>query len=83
MCAAEGFGTDGGGGVFTSVAGRVVVVTGGSKGIGKGIARVFARAHANVLIAARDEAGLAAAAEDLGNEGDGEVVTVSTDVSRV
>ena len=69
--------------MFTSLAGRVVVVTGGSRGIGKGIARVFARAHANVLIAARDEAGLAAAAEDLAKEGDGEVATVSIDVSRV
>ena len=69
--------------MFTSMAGRVVVVTGGSRGIGKGIARVFARAHANVLIAARDEAGLAAAAEDLAREGDGEVATVSMDVSRV
>ena len=44
--------------MFTPLAGRSVVVTGGSKGIGKGIARVFVRAGANVLLAARDEAGL-------------------------
>ncbi|MEM1315907.1 MAG: 3-oxoacyl-[acyl-carrier-protein] reductase, partial [Pseudomonadota bacterium] len=30
--------------MFTPIAGRSVIVTGGSKGIGRGIARVFARA---------------------------------------
>ena len=69
--------------MFTSLSGRSVVVTGGSKGIGKGIARVFARAGANVVIAARDEAGLAAAAAELDNEGDGRIVTVAADVSVV
>ncbi len=62
--------------MFTSVAGRSVVVTGGSKGIGKGIARVFARAGANVLIVGRDESGLKAAAEELG------ATHVVADVSR-
>jgi 3-oxoacyl-[acyl-carrier protein] reductase len=58
-------------------------VTGGSKGIGKGIARVFVRAGANVLLAARDEAGLATAASDLAKEGDGRIETVAADVSKV
>ncbi len=44
---------------------------------------MFARAHANVLIAARDEATLVTSADDLAKEGEGEVATIATDVSRV
>jgi 3-oxoacyl-[acyl-carrier protein] reductase len=47
-----------------SVTGRSVVVTGGSKGIGKGIARVFAGAGARVAVLSRHrDEGAAAAAE--------------------
>jgi 3-oxoacyl-[acyl-carrier protein] reductase len=69
--------------VFTPLTRRSVVVTGGSRGIGKGIARVFVRAGANVLLAARDDGGLAAAAADLAKEGDGRIETVTADVSKV
>jgi 3-oxoacyl-[acyl-carrier protein] reductase len=69
--------------VFTSLYGRSVIVTGGSKGIGKGIARVFARAGANVLVAARDAATLQSACEDLSKESGGRVETVVADVSKV
>lgn len=69
--------------MFTSISGRSVIVTGGSKGIGKGIARVFSRAGANVLLAARDELTLAAAAEDLAKESGGRIETVAADVSKV
>lgn len=51
--------------MFTSVAGLSVLVTGGSKGIGKGIARVFAAAGANVVATGRDPAAGEAATRDL------------------
>ncbi|MEM6762968.1 MAG: 3-oxoacyl-ACP reductase FabG [Pseudomonadota bacterium] len=49
------------------IKGRSVLVTGGSKGIGKGIARVFANAGAKVMIAARGEEAAKAAAAELGD----------------
>jgi 3-oxoacyl-[acyl-carrier protein] reductase len=55
--------------MFTSIAGRAVVVTGGTRGIGKGIAAVFARAGARVLITGRDEQTARQAAEESGAAG--------------
>ena len=52
--------------MFTSLAGRSVVVTGGSRGIGKGIARVFANAGASVLIVGRNLEAAQAAADEIG-----------------
>jgi 3-oxoacyl-[acyl-carrier protein] reductase len=52
--------------VLTSLAGRSVIVTGASKGIGKGIARVFASKGARVLLVARDVAQAEAAATEIG-----------------
>ena len=54
--------------MFTSLAGRSVVVTGASKGIGKGIAVGFARAGAKVLVVGRDGAAAARTAEELGGD---------------
>ena len=53
--------------MFTeSIAGKSVLVTGGSKGRGKGIAGVFVKAGAKVMIAARGEDDAKATAEELG-----------------
>ncbi|MCM3757994.1 SDR family oxidoreductase [Sporosarcina aquimarina] len=43
---------------FSELEGKTVVVTGGSKGIGKDIARTFAELNANVIITGRDEKAL-------------------------
>lgn len=59
------------------LAGRVAVITGGSRGIGFGIARAYRAAGADVVIAARKADGLAQArAELLAEDGDGEVLDV-------
>jgi 3-oxoacyl-[acyl-carrier protein] reductase len=58
-----------------------VVVTGGSKGIGRGIASVFAKAGANVAIAARSAAELDAAVAELDTLGAGKVLGIQTDVT--
>lgn len=60
---------------------RSVLVTGGSKGIGRGIATVFARAGANVAIAARSATDLDEAVGALDALGSGKVVGVRVDVS--
>jgi 3-oxoacyl-[acyl-carrier protein] reductase len=68
--------------MLTSLEGRSVIVTGASKGIGKGIARVFASKGARVLIAARDIAQAETAAADIRANG-GIASAVSVDVSTV
>ncbi|MEV7281462.1 SDR family oxidoreductase [Streptomyces sp. NPDC093111] len=64
-----------------SLAGRTALVTGGSSGIGKAIARALAGAGASVVVVARREAELKAAVDELTAAG-AEAAWVSADLSR-
>lgn len=63
------------------LADRVAIITGGTKGIGLGCARVFGRHGASVVIAARDERTGREAEEQLRTDG-ADVLFVSCDVCR-
>jgi 3-oxoacyl-[acyl-carrier protein] reductase len=65
--------------LFTSIADRSVVVTGASRGIGRGIARVFASAGARVLVTGRDQSALDDVVADLQAAG-GEASAMVADV---
>ena len=67
--------------MFTSIAGRSVVVTGGTKGIGKGIARVMAKAGAHVLVTGRNREDAERAVHELDELGAGKVAYFLGDVS--
>jgi len=55
--------------MLTPIAGRSVIVTGASKGIGKGIAKVFARSGGKIFIVSRHLDEAEACAEELRNAG--------------
>ena len=60
--------------------GMTAIVTGSSKGIGYAIAEAMAREGANLVISARDEAEVNAAAQQLDRIGGGNVAAVRADV---
>jgi NAD(P)-dependent dehydrogenase (short-subunit alcohol dehydrogenase family) len=62
---------------------RVVIITGGSHGIGEGCVRVFAAAGAKVVFCARNEAESAALANEVRELGGGQVEFIKCDVSEV
>jgi NAD(P)-dependent dehydrogenase (short-subunit alcohol dehydrogenase family) len=62
---------------------KVVVVTGGSKGIGEGCVRVFAEAGAKVVFCARNQAAGEALAREVSAKGPGQAHFIACDVSKV
>lgn len=62
---------------------KVVLITGGSKGIGEGCVRVFAGAGAKVVFCARKESTGQALAEAVTRAGPGEAAFFACDVSKV
>lgn len=67
--------------MFTSLQGRSAIVTGGSKGIGRGIAETFAAAGVDVLITARSQSDLDATVAALADQ-PGKVSGLSADVTN-
>jgi NAD(P)-dependent dehydrogenase (short-subunit alcohol dehydrogenase family) len=61
--------------------GKTAIVTGSSKGIGEGIARVLAREGANVVVNSRKKAECARLVEEIVSAG-GKAIAVAADVSR-
>ena len=65
-----------------SLAGRSAIVTGGSKGIGFGVATRFVQSGADVAIVARGREALDEAVKKIGAAGKGRVVAITADVAN-
>jgi 3-oxoacyl-[acyl-carrier protein] reductase len=64
----------------TGLSGRVALVTGASKGLGLAIAKALRSEGAHVVLVARDQAGLDAAAATF-EDGSGELLTIAADIT--
>ena len=67
--------------MFTTITGRSAIVTGGTKGIGKGIARVMAKAGADVMITGRNQEDAERTVAELVSLGSGKATYFIGDVS--
>ncbi|MBU3992681.1 MAG: SDR family oxidoreductase [Alphaproteobacteria bacterium] len=65
------------------IGGRVAIVSGGSRGIGRAIATQLAADGAKVVLTARSEPGLAATAAALEADYPGQIAAVSADMRRI
>ena len=65
---------------FNDLKGKTIIITGGTKGIGKGCAQVFCEAQANVVICARGEKDGIALANELNEKKEGKCVFDQCDV---
>lgn len=65
-----------------SFAGKVVVITGGSRGLGLALARRLARENARIALVSRDRAELARALQDIQQHGGHEVFSYPCDVRK-
>jgi short-subunit dehydrogenase len=64
------------------LSGRTALVTGGSKGLGKAMARALAEAGASLAISSRHEDELKSAAAEIGQESHAKVVPLAADMTR-
>jgi 3-oxoacyl-[acyl-carrier protein] reductase len=67
---------------MTELAGKVAIVTGATRGIGRAIAEALAAGGCHVVIAARHEKNCVEAAEKISAQGRGKAIGVATDVRR-